>query len=207
MHLDNLRAPRKEKQIAQHVEAKATSSAVTGKDAEQHLNDPNTREIQTKNPPVPPSSPSLEVDSSRLAVKPPPADLPPHLRHYLQDPIQNHTRVETPPILREKYKTVLRETVDGLVAVNPNDDATLPVKSSAPVSHSDHEKETRVSEQPSGTIDGVALSGNSTGNDALNTTRQEPVSTSVPEWQAFANVTRGSQVSIELRKIFYSVLI
>lgn len=190
VHLDNLRAPRKGKQIAQHVEAKATSSAATGKDAELHLDDLYKHESPAKNPPSP------EVDSSLLAVKPPAANLPPHLRPYLQDPSEKHPPVEAAPILREKYKTVLRETVDGLVVVDPNGEASLPIKSSASVSHSDHEQDIRAPEQLSARIDGAAASGNSTANEARDTPRQEPVSTSVPEWQAFANVTRESQVSI-----------
>lgn len=199
VHLDNLRAARKGKQIPQHVEAKATSSAPTGKDAEQHPSDPNEHESQVNNPHLPSStsSPSSEVDSSPLAAKPSQANLPPHLRAHLLAPIENHLPVEAAPVCREKYKTVLRETVDGLVVVDPNDKADLPIESSVPVSRSDPEKDTRVSEQPSTTIDAVVGSGNGTGNEALNKPHQKPVSTSVPEWQAFANVRRGSQVSIE----------
>ena len=212
VHLDNLRAPQKEKQITQHVEAKATSSATTGKHAEQHHNDPKDHEIKANDSPLPAPSSSLEADASLLAVKPPPANLPPHLRACLQAPIERHIPVETAPICRKKYKDLLRETIDGLVVVDPNDEAGLPVESSVPVSYADQEKDARVSEKPSAkvpeqpsttvsvqsstAIDAVVGSGNDRENRALNQPHPAPVSTSVPEWQAFADVGRGSQVSI-----------
>lgn len=127
----------------------------------------------------------------------PPANLPPHLRASLQAPIGKPKPVDTAPICRTKHKILLRETITGLVVVDPKDEAELPVESSVPVSLSDQEKDAKVSEQPSLRIDEVVESGNGIENGTLNKPHQEPVSTSVPDWQAYANVPRGYQVSIE----------
>lgn len=196
VHLDNLKGPRKGKQIGQHDEAKPTSPIAIGKDAEQHPNGSVEHESKDDVTSSPPKSASVELDTSSHVVKQPPEHLPPHLRASLQAPMERYEPVNTAPQCRTKHKDLLRETITGLVVIDPKDEAEPPVESSVTVSLSDPEKDAAVSEQLTSKADEVARLGDEIENGKSKQPHQEPVSTSAADWQAYANVPRGFQVSI-----------
>lgn len=197
VHLDNLKDPRKGKQIGQHDEAKPTSSVAIDKDAEQHPDGSNGHESKNNATSSPPKSASFELDTLSHVMKQPQENLPPHLRAILQAPMERHEPVDTAPIRRTKHKDMLRETITGWVVVDPKDEAELPVESSVTVSLSDPEKDAAVSEQLTSRTDEVVGLRDATENETVDEPHQEPVSTSAADWQAYANVPRGIQVSID----------
>ena len=97
---------------------------------------------------------------------------------------------------------MLRETITGLVVIDPKDEAEPPVESSVTVSPSDPEKDAALSEQLTSKADEVAGLGDGIENGPSKQPQQEPVSTSAADWQAYANVPQGFQVSIDVASHF-----
>ncbi len=201
VHLDNLKGPPKEKQIIQRDDAKDPSSAAIGQDAELHPNGTSEHQEKDDDAPMPES---LDEDLPPPVVEPPTESLPPHLRATLQAPREKPEQVATAPLCRTKQRIRMRETPDGLVVVDPEDEAVRPDETVVAGSHEGQKKDAGVSEQPlPSPEDDVVGPSDSIENGASKQARQEPSSSSAAEWQAYANVPnvphvpRGFKVSTE----------
>lgn len=219
VHLDNLKAPSKGKQVAKRYDANPSSPTAGGKGAEKQPNgskDPQDTGSDTVLPSLPASTDESSTDH---VVKPP---LPPHLRASLQAPSEKAELVETAPLCRTKHTVILRETVTGLVVVDPKDEAATPdqLSVSVPLPNEDNDVQ-----QPSPKLNGVALGdtgvsdeqqqaatgavvelGDGTDTEALKQPPEDPVISTTADWQAYANVPRGTQVSIQLTTIYRLLL-
>jgi hypothetical protein len=210
VHLDNLKCPPRGKQGVHRFDAKPGSSATGGKDAEQQSNGSKDLRTAGSDGPLPSLPASSDENSSPHLVKPPKEQLPPHLRASLQAPSSKAELVEVVPLCRTRHKIILRETITGLVVVDPQDEVLMPdvslsndendtVKPSPKLNGMAELGDTGVSEGPQKTTkDAVVEFGDGTDSETLKQHRQEPGTSSAADWQAYANVTRGHQVSIQL---------
>ena len=82
--------------------------------------------------------------------------------------------------------------------VDPNDQPVVPIESSGPAPLDDQEENAEVPKQQSPITDEAVESGDETKNETMKEPHPAPVEKSASNWQAFADVPRGIQVSINL---------